>query len=287
MALPRCVYCGAGLPRSPGPAAEAPAAPPSDRWLVILDLTSADPEAAARALGLPAFETLQRIRRGGEQLHRVAPRPEAEGEAARLTAAGLRVSTLPEAEAREAARPVTVHGGRLGSDALHVRTSEGEERLEAAEVLLVVRGPVVLERQVDRPKRRTLILQIPRNWDDHVRDVGERIHLHRRSAVRPCEIDPAAFEFGDAPPVGGSLVQIMAWIAALAPAAPADEGFRLLAPVLSPAESATGGVVVATRALSSRRKPPPAGLVLDNLAQFRFYSGWRASLERRRAGTAG
>jgi hypothetical protein len=89
---------------------------------------------------------------------------------------------------------------------------------------------------------------------------GFRVHFHRYSDPRPVEIDAANFEFGFTV-TGSTRLEIDAWVEALAPDVPCDDGFRLL---------------------------PPGGegesVVLDNAAQFLFYSAWRAALQRRRAG---
>jgi hypothetical protein len=80
--------------------------------------------------------------------------------------------------------------------------------------------------------------------------------------------------------IAPSLVVLSEWLKALAAHVPVDDDFRRLPPALGPEEVAPGalGMVEALR-------PPRADgapLVLDNLAQFRFYSAWRAIVERRK-----
>jgi hypothetical protein len=100
------------------------------------------------------------------------------------------------------------------------------------------------------------------------------------------ELDPGAFEFGQAPLASSSLLELTSWLEQLLVGVPSDDSFRRLPPALAPSAPETG-VVAAAKALA---RPPIAGRsrrgeprrILDNLEQFRFYSAWRAALERRR-----
>jgi hypothetical protein len=285
------VYCGAALPgesveaaaAAARRAAAAEAEPAAEDVVLVLDLRSGDSAGLARALGLPAWEAGQRARRGGYQLQRVGSRAEAEAEAGRLAAAGLTVLSLPGADVRAAARPVAAAAGRRREAALELRLDDRRRvALAAADVLLVVEGPIVRQRQVGEPRQRTLILGIPRRWDDLTRTPGHRLHVHRRSSPQPIELDAEGFEFEERPPVGGPLGQLRAWLGELAPAAPRDDAFAALPPALAPAEPAGDRI----RSALGRPQPRAAGpMLLDNLAQFRFYSAWRGCVERRvRAG---
>jgi hypothetical protein len=296
MARPRCLYCGAALPAeaveeaaqgaaaavgpaggplSPSSTADVP--PGVARALLILDLTGgADPEALARALGLPLFEAGQRVLRGGYQLHKLDTTAEVEKEKDVLAAEGVRVLVVPEAEARRA--PVLVIGGGHQSEGFRFRTGTGPLEVAARDVALVVKGPITREYQAVLRKRNKVATA--------TLDAGYRIHLHRRSDPHPVEIDPLAFEFaGGAPITGSSLIEIVAWLDGLAGAV-IDDAFRRETPALAPAAKPTGRDVRA--ALGPRPTRPgrdDTPLVLDNLDQFRFYSGWRAAVERRKATT--
>jgi hypothetical protein len=73
---------------------------------------------------------------------------------------------------------------------------------------------------------------------------------------------------------------LLDWLREVAGAAPVDDGFRFLAPALGPAVPPPAGTATgAAQALSSSRSTPRPAL-FDNLGQFRFYSGWRAAVER-------
>lgn len=289
---PRCLYCGAALsPRSvasaaaraerarPGPAADSGAAEGGGpRALIVLDLRGSDRGAVADALGLSPFDAERRVRQGGCQLHRIAPAAEARAEAARLRAHGIRAEVIAEAGVREAARPVLVLGGRMDGEVLAMRTDEGPAAVEARELLLVVRGPIVREYMAELPGRNR-----PRSVP---LEGGHRIHLHRRASPRPLELDPGSFEFGG-PGEGGpasSLVRLAGWIAGLGGGVAVDEGFRLLSPALAPSAGEAKGVLSAVDALRAptgrKRRGRGERVVLDNLAQFRFYSAWRGLAER-------
>ncbi len=254
--------------RAAGAPAPAPAAPTPERVLLVLDLSAITAETLAPALGLPPAEAARRVRRGGYQFHRIAESEAAAAEADRLRGAGLRVVGVPEAEAR--VRPILAKGGTHDADALSLRVEGGALRVSPGQVFLVVRGPIVREYQA-LPARRRVSAARP--------EEGYRIHLHLRGEPRPLELDPANFEFGRTPPAGSSLLELNAWVEAVAPAAPRDEAFRQEPPALSLA--APADKELAARALRPPREKE-ALPILENLEQFRFYSAWRAAVERRR-----
>jgi hypothetical protein len=290
-----CVYCGALL----GPAAATPGAPdaatrPADagappavvgdgapRALVVLEVEGASARALADALALPSYEVALLVRRGGFHLHRVLAAGAAEEEAKRLATFGARVFVVPEAEAR--VRPLRALGGERTDGVLTLRTEEEPVTLRRGGLLLVVQGPITREYQPSARRRRVDTAQL---------DEGYRVHLHpRRPAgpARPVEVDAATFEFG--PWLKGSgRIELDLWVEEILGGAPCDGGFRRLPPALGPAEPEPKGAVAAagTLGLAARRRGRrEAPLVLDNVAQFRFYSGWRAAVQRRLTRPAG
>jgi hypothetical protein len=284
VARPRCLYCGAAVrpatAPAPGPATPGELPPATvERILLILDLAGADVSRVASALQLTRFEADQRVRRGGRQLHRILDRDAALQEAARLTQAGLRVTALPEGETRGAARPVVAIGGRLATGALRLRTTDGDLAVLGTDLRLVVRGPIVRERQTLRAPETGLVRRVTRQWDDSRTEPGYCLHLHRASDVRPVELNPDAFEFAE-PALEAPLVQMTRWIEALAPAVEIDDGFRWLPPALGTSAGTTAGIVGSAEALgeAARRQRKDKSVLLDNLAQFRFYSAWRGAL---------
>jgi hypothetical protein len=183
---------------------------------------------------------------------------------------------VPEAEVR--APPLRCRAGERRGDELVLHTSEGPVTLRRGEALLVVRGPIAREHQA-LPAVRRIASTRP--------DEGFRVHVHRRAAARPLEIDPLQFETGFA--VSGSTrLEIDAWLAAVTGDARRDDGFARLPPVLAPVapEPDGGGALAAAGALGGTTRGgsgTPRPLLLDNLAQFRFYSGCLAAIERRRS----
>lgn len=293
MALARasCLYCGAPLPAesvaaateaaskwreaSPLAASVAPrASPVAERQLLILDLDGEEAAVLERALGLSAFEAEMRARRGGLQLHRQGAADDVREEAARLQSAGLSVFVVGEAEARQGTTAAT--GGRQAGGVLRLRTEGGALDLSPADLLLIVAGPIRREyqaREIERKRPHTATLE-----------EGYRFHLHLRIDHCPVELDPASFAFGsEAPLTGSSLLELKAWLATLASAVPVDDGFKRLPPALGPAPEEQGSLGVLRGGRNGLARGKDAPLVLDNVAQFRFYSGWRAAIERRRA----
>jgi len=243
----------------------------TDRRLVLLRVEGSEPAALARALGLAAAEAAHRARRGGWQLLRIAEPAAAEAEARRLGEAGLSVALVAEAEVRKATRPVMALGGEWTGHEMSLRTSEGALRLQSGGLMLVVQGPIAREYQTSPQVKRSRTATL---------EGGYRFHLHRHGEARPVELDPGAFDFGAAAAGRSSLLQLSGWVQALSAGLRVDDAFRRLPPELGVAEAA-GGPLAAANALGVRPVGRgEAALVLDNLRQFRFYSAWRAALER-------
>jgi hypothetical protein len=268
-----CLYCGAPLPdeirpQPSTPAATEPAAGPrTDRVLVVLDLAGAAIDAVQRALPLTPFEAEQRVRRGGFQLLRLAAPEEAAGEVERLGAEGLRAWAIPEAEAR--ARPRVARGGRRGEGALRLAVEDGELRISPAELMLVVRGPITREYQAEEQRRRVRTA---------APGSGYRVHFWRRADANAVELDPDSFNFGQADAVSSQLT-LLEWVESVRGAAPLDDEFKREPPVLSPAAPAEGTEAMLRQ---TRARGREEAVILDNVEQFRFFSGWRAAVERRR-----
>ena len=297
-AQPRCVYCGAELPAeavqaaaaaraaleaewaregatatAPPASGPAPDTPRPPRVLLVLEMASADEAALARALSLSAFEAGQRRRRGGPDLHRILPAPQAAEEAARLRDQGLEVLEIAEDEVWRA-EPVLVTRGAAESDALALDGDDGPLRLAEADLLLIVRGVITREYQSTPEARRQRRLA--------TLDPGYRVHLHRRGDTRPVELDPAALDFGPGGAPSGAQLQVASWIDRLFPGVPRDDSFRVVIPALAPAAPSVGGsAAAAAMALASPGREGRA--VLDNLAQFRFHSAWRGAVHRLRS----
>ncbi len=276
LARPRCLYCGATLEQAAvaqaAAAAQAvlhPAHPARDaRVLVLLDLAGVEAADLARHLGVSAYEARQRLLRGGVQLHRVLGPAEAEAEGQRLR--GLTVLLVAEEETRPAADPIRARGGQHDADALDLRTSAGPLRLVRDDVTGLVRGPIARQYATQDVVRRTTLAMASL-------EPGYRFHLHRKAGP-PIEVDPWAFEFKERELGRSSLLTLTQWVQDLVRDRPQDDGFRCELPALSPSEELDEG---ARKALGRGERAKDARPILDNLRQFRFYSGWRAALFRR------
>ena len=279
-----CLYCGAALiPAAVSAQAAAehafaapppPAAPGAGRELVIVDLAGAEKGALVDALAVSPDEANLLARRGGLHLHRACEPDAARTEATRLAGRGLRVVRVPESEAR--VRPRRAVGGEPLDDRLVLRTEEGLVEVRRGDVLLVVRGAIVREHQVSDRRRKVSTARL---------EEGYRVHLHLASrgggdVPRPVECDAASFEFGFSV-TGSARLELDAWVDAVAGGAARDDGFRRLPPALAPAAPEPRSALSAAGSLR-RGRDGDAPVVLDNAEQFRFYSGWRAAVERRR-----
>jgi hypothetical protein len=281
-----CVYCGAALPATAveeaakSAEAVATAAPPAGalpapRFVLVIDLDSGTEEEVAAALGISRFEAGQRQRRGGLQLFRIGEEREVQEAAGTLRERGLFVVAVPEQEVRTP--PLLATGGAQQGHALHLKLEDGPLVLRDEDLMLLVRGPIAREYQPSLQIRRFQTASL---------EGGYRIHLHRHRDLRPVELDPQNFEVGFTV-TGSSLLELLGWLETVAPGVPVDDSFRRITPVLGQAAPPTSGVMAATAGLhraprSGRFSKDEPLAVLDNVAQFRFYSGWRAAVERRR-----
>jgi hypothetical protein len=242
---------------------------------VVLDLDDVGPGALEGALGLAPYEATLLARRGGLHLHRVLAPPLAEAEAERLRTDGLTVETVAEVETRTP--PLRALGGDRGPEILSLRTEEAPVTIRRGDLLIVVRGPIARQYQPVYRRRRV---------DTASLEEGYRFHLHRRCDPRPLEIDSQNFEFGTTV-TGSTRLELHAWIQEVGADVTWDDGFRRLPPAYGVAEPEPRGPLAAARVLGRTSPADPAGgesVILDNVAQFRFYSAWRAALERQRAG---
>jgi hypothetical protein len=77
-------------------------------------------------------------------------------------------------------------------------------------------------------------------------------------------------------------LELEAWLAAALSGVPRDTSFARLPPVLGPTEpEPKGGALAAVGSLATASRDGEGPLLLDNLAQFRFYSGCLAAVRRR------
>jgi hypothetical protein len=184
------------------------------------------------------------------------------------------VEAIPENEIREP--PLRAVGGGWEQGELVLRTEEGPLTLRRGDLLIVVRGPIARQRQPVYRRRRVDTVSL---------EDGYRVHLHRRSHRRAVEIDSASFEFSH-PFTGSTRLELDAWVEEIGADVVQDDAFRRLPPAFGVAEPEPRGPLAAASALSrgARRPAEEESVLLDNAAQFRFYSAWRAALERRRRG---
>ena len=195
---------------------------------------------------------------------------EATREVERLTGLGLRAIALDGSRVGEARVPFEAQAARFGDGLLHVRDGTGSFEIRAADVVLLVKGPIRREYQVSTERRRFRLATL---------EQGYLFHLHLVQGLRPVELDPHAIEFdtGEAP--GSSLLRVNGWIRQLSQHRPVDDGFRFFPPALGLEEPSSGSVKLAAALAGSG---DGAAQILDNVGQFRFFSAWRALVGRER-----
>jgi hypothetical protein len=225
-----------------------------------------------------AYDARRIVRRGGPQLLAILEPELARQLALRLEQAGLHALLVPESEAR--GEPLRVLHGERAPGGLALRTQAEALMLAAPDLLLVVSGPIARERGTGVRHRKVATGRPEEGWC---------VHLHRRNDARPLELDPARIELGFSV-TGSARLEIATWVADLAhgvPHVPHDETFSRETPALARAETQDEALQAAlvgspARAGAGGAEEADARALYDNLAQFRFYSGWRGAVERRR-----
>jgi hypothetical protein len=242
--------------------------------LLILDLDGSEPTALAGVLDVSRYEATLLARRGGLYLVRALDPEAAAAEAERLRARGTQPWLVPEAEVRTP--PLVCFAGERQGAVVVLRTAQAPVTLARGDALLVVRGSITREYQTATEPRRIGIARL---------EEGYRVQVHRRAESPALEIDALNFECRS-PLSGSARLEIDDWLDAVAGDAARDDGFSRLDPVLGlEAPEKAGGALAAagTFAAAARRGARESRrVVLDNVAQFRFYSGCLAAVRRRR-----
>ena len=298
LARPTCVYCGAPLPKETLEEASSAAqrvlksktlrdlenaakgaepVRPARRYVVI-DTTSATAEALALGCSLSEWETRQWQAASRYRLLRISDEPPDGPLESQLRERGVAPLVIPEDVVARARRPLTVETLDLSATPL-LRAHLVEEPdaavvqrdLKEHDIVLMV-SAIIKREKVREPA--TSRLRTDRRLDD-----GYLVHLHLKGEQRPWEIDPGRTGYQGPGPTS-AYMRTLELVRRLAVTISHDEGFKNIVPALSP------GVDPLTD-LSGMRESRPKGkepktVILDNVAQFREYSAWRAAVERAR-----
>jgi hypothetical protein len=278
LARPTCAYCGAVLrtqdlvrPTESEVAPQTSVGTAFGRELLVLSVNGKAREGIAQALGITLWEAGQVLRRGGDHLLGSYAVGEGDSACERLARLGFRTLRIPEGEVRLVPRRALGGGWRDGRLVLHMAEGRVLE-VQLQELLLLVLGPIARAFQTNAEPRKVRFHEVSE---------GYRFHLHLRESAPPVELDPEEFEFFREALVMSAILEMREWFACLPQGVTRDEAFRLETPALSPAVG-FDALPVAGRPFVRRSARKDGPVVLDNLAQFRFYSGWRGAAERRR-----
>jgi hypothetical protein len=278
---PTCLYCGAPLAQAPvAPEPAGVAAGPAGQ-LVGFWLGEVDAPTLADALGIDLYAARQRVQRGGAQFWRSLDQAEARAEAGRLAAAGLKTWLFDEHAVRAHGQPRQALGGGLAQGRLRLRFEQATLTPEVHDLLMVVRGPIAREYQRD-PARSPGARE--RKHPPAPIEPGYRFHVHMREPAAPLELNPAAFEFDEDEDGRAAYLTLHRWAQKLGERLPVDDGFRYVVPALNPAQAEASREAIFMGGAESRGggHKRDERLLLDNLAQFRFFSAWRGLAERER-----
>ena len=297
MARPTCVYCGAALPKETleeasfaaqrvlksktlldleNAARGADPVRPARRYLVV-DTTSASAPTLADACSISVWEARQWQAAARYRLLRISDEPQDGLLESELRKKGVPPLVIPEDVVARARRPMTVETLDLAATPLRGHLVEDPDAavvprdLLEHEIFLIVSAPIKREKVREAVTSR---LRPDRRLDD-----GYLVHLHLKNESRPWEIDPRRTGYQGPGPASAHMCTLEL-VRRLAATISHDEGFKNMVPALSP------GVDPLTD-LSGMRDSRPKGtepktVILDNVAQFREYSAWRAAVERTR-----
>lgn len=297
MARPTCVYCGAALPKGTVEEAAlaaqrvlesktligletaakgADSARPARRYLVI-DTTGASAEALARACSISAWEARLWQAASRYRLLRISDEPPDGPTESELRGNGVTPVVIPEDVVARARRPMTVETLDLSVTPLRGHLVEDPEAavvprdLPEDEIVLIVSAPIKREKVRDAA--------ISRVRQDRRLDDGYLVHLHFREESRPWEIDPRRTGYQGPGPASAHM-RTLELVRRLAVNTSHDEGFKNLVPALAPGVDPRTELPGMKDARSAGKEPKT--VILDNVAQFREYSAWRAAVERTR-----
>jgi hypothetical protein len=299
MARPTCVYCGAALPKetleeaafaaqrvlksktlldleNAAKGAEQPVRP-ARRYLVI-DTTSASAEDLALGCSISEWETRQWQAASRYRLLRISDGSQDGHIESQLRERGVAPLVIPEDVVALARRPMTVETLDLSAPPL-LRAHLAEEPDAAVvprdlgehDIVLMV-SAIIKREKVREPLASRL--QADRRLDD-----GYLVHLHLKGQSRPWEIDPGRTGYQGPGPTS-AYMRTLELVRRLAAAISHDEGFKNIVPALSPGVDPLTDLA-GLRDSRSKGKEPKT-VILDNVAQFREYSAWRAAVERTR-----
>jgi len=298
MARPTCVYCGVALPKDTieeaslaaqrvlnsktlfdleNAAKGADAVRPARRYLVI-DTTSASAEALALGCSISEWETRQWQVASRYRLLRISDGSQDGPLESQLRERGVAPLVIPEDVVARARRPMTVE--TLDLSASPVLRAHLVEEPDAAVVprdlrehdIVLMVSAIIKREKVREPVASRL--RADRRLDD-----GYLVHLHLKGEPRPWEIDPGRTGYQGPGPTS-AYMRTLELVRRLAATISHDEGFKNIVPALSPGVDPLTDLA-GLRGSRSKGKEPKT-VILDNVAQFREYSAWRAAVEKAR-----
>lgn len=297
MARPTCVYCGAALPKGTVEEASLAAqrvlesktlvgletaakgadlARPARRYLVI-DTTSASAEAIALACSISAWEARQWQAASRYRLLRISDEPQDGPLESELREQGVPPLVIPEDVVARARRPMTVETLDLSATPLRGHLVEDPEAAVVPRDLLEHEIVLIVSASIKRERVREPVAS--RLGTDRRLDDGFLVHLHLKGESRPWEIDPRRTGYQGPGPASAHM-RTLELVRRLAATISHDEGFKNMVPALSPGVDPLTDLPGMKDSRSAGKEPKT--VILDNVAQFREYSAWRAAVERTR-----
>ncbi len=249
---------------------------PPKRYVVV-ETDRVPVETLAAGCSVSVWEARQWRTASRYRLLRISAEPTDGAFESDLRSRGIHPLSVAEDQVARARNPVTVEAMDLSGNQVQCTVREDTEshalrrELLESELTLIVSGPIKQERVKD---------QAPRLRSDRRMEEAWLVHLHFKNEIRPWEIDPRRTAY-QGPGLASAHMRTLELARRLSSEIPWDENFKNLVPALAPALTPPDDL----RALAKenrKRDHEAKTVLLDNVAQFREYSAWRAAVERLR-----
>lgn len=293
------MYCGAALPQDVRDAAASaaervlqsknlaglelaargPDPSQAPRRYVIIDTTTTTPEIIASACSVSVWEAKQWQAASRYRLVKISQEVAEDRLESNLRGMGLDPLVVSEDTVARARNPILIESIDASAQPAVLMVRENPEgapsrrELNEETIALIVSAPIKREKQ--RPQASKVSL-------DSRLDDGWLVHLHFRSDPRPWELDPRRTGF-EGSGLASAHMQTLEFVRRLKARIPMDEAFRNVVPALSPGVDPADELPGVKSSGGKSTDKQPKTIVLDNVAQFREYSAWRAAIERMRS----
>lgn len=300
MARGNCMYCGAPLPQeildaAAGAAervlqsrslagletaAKGPDADQVPKRYVVIDTSITSPDIIASACSVSIWEARQWQANSRYRLLKISQEAGEDRLESNLRGMGLEALVVSGETVARARNPIPIESIDVNAQPTTCLVRENPEALPSRRemreraIALIVSGPIKREKQRPQTSKVRLDSRLEDAW---------LVHIHLHAETRPWELDPRRTAF-EGPGLASAHMQTVELVRRLKASVAVDETFRNVVPALSPGVDPMDDLPRMKNEPGKPQDKQEKAVILDNVAQFREYSAWRAAIERLRPG---